>query len=187
MRKLLALVVAVAGWAMASTSSATIAYYSEVGDAGDRYHAQDLTGGPYGAISLEIGGPDVVDAFRFHLDATSGLQINNLSTSIASVLIKLFADGSLASALYAGIDSLVTGSLAAGDYVLEFNTDLLADPPMSFEIFPLDPPFVPPLLPPQTRVPEPATWALLAATLLSLALRRGRVARRPALVRVNRP
>jgi len=159
-------------WATATPCS----LYAEVGDAGDRFNPQKVTGGPYCGFSGLLGDNgatprkvafDDVDAFKFFFvgsvfdisvvfPAPGGGQEGEL-------IWRLYAAGDLNSDL----DLSLGSDFAAGDYVFEirFRGE---DPPYSAAIFNLVDPIAAP-----RAVPAPGVPALILAGLPGLvALRR---------------
>ena len=148
--------------------------YTEVGDAGDRFDPQSITGGPYQFISGDIGGPtpppkDRFDAFKFFF---GGGLLSAFITAAVPIELRLFTE--LLVEIAPIVDTAFSenwGVVSAGNYILE--VEALNDPPFFIDFFgPTPNPILPPI--PVAPAPEPGIAALLLLGLTFLAMRRRR-------------
>jgi hypothetical protein len=154
--------------------------YQEVGDAGDRFNPQNVSGGAFCGFSGTIGADgnggvqpeaaDDVDAFKFYFaggvfearlvfPAPDGGQEGDLNMRLYS-----------ASDLNLNIDPTLGSDLAAGIYVIELSFQG-EDPPFTIDLIRPDIPL--PILAP-AAVPAPGVLALLLAGLAGLGALRSR-------------
>ena len=169
-------------WAGAPTCNNN---YNEVGDAGNRFAPQDVTGGPYCGFSGHIGDAligetvslqlilkDTEDAFRFHVDAGKyNVNLDPFGGNTTQIALALYFDADRNNPIPE--TSSHVWDVTAGNYVLEL-TYTGSDPPFTAAVFNLDPnPNILPIAAPQQEVPAPGALALLLAGLAGLgALRR---------------
>jgi hypothetical protein len=153
--------------------------YTEVGDAGDRFSPQAITGVDVTGIAGDIGSAgDPVDAFKFFFaggdvvfvgTALVGPGLIPLPLSLFFPPDPVFPPDPITPDT-TGPGTIGFFGLAAGDYIIE--ATFLADPPFSIGVFTLNPDgsLGPPtiILPPRVTVPAPASALLLTLGIAGL-------------------
>jgi hypothetical protein len=149
--------------------------YTEVGDAGDRFSPQAITGADVTGIAGDIGSEgDPVDAFKFFFAGGDVVFVGTalVGPGLIPLPLGLYPPDPIAPITPGTTGPGIIGffGLAAGDYIIE--ATFLADPPFSIGVFTLNPDGSPGpptiILPPRVTVPAPASALLLILGIAGL-------------------